>query len=165
MKFILALACFFSFSSSAQADPRISHGNWILGGSTSFSFASRGSSYFSLSPEAQYFLVDNVAAGLAGSLATSKGNTSYFISPIATFHMSITEAKTVVPYLSIKPLEYSNFSGGSGYYSSAARIGVKFFLTDSVAIGPAFEDRHYWPKNGGLSTDVGTLYGVFSIHI
>jgi hypothetical protein len=155
MKTFFALVALLCFASTAHAEvtPRLSAGNWILGGSTNLQFPTSGPAAFTMSPEVEYFVASNLAAGLSG----------YFSAPEFTIHTKASD--TVVPYLTIKPFEVGGGSTGSAYYSTAGRVGVKFFLTDSVAFGPAFEERHYWPSGGYGSSNSGVFYGVFSIHI
>ena len=164
MKILFAFAALcFATAARAETAPRLNQGDWILGGAASLQFVSSGPSYFSMSPEVEYFVVNKVAVGLAASGAVVGSQNSFFFSPEITLHTKAGD--TVVPYLTIKPYELGTGSGFGTYYTSAGRIGVKFFLTDSVSFGPAFEGRHYWPRNGGASSNTGTLYGVFSLHL
>jgi hypothetical protein len=148
----------------AHAAPKLNEGNWILGGAANFSFAKGATSSFQVSPEAEYFVIDNIALGVAGSYLVQGSYNSISIGPQVVFHMRASD--TVVPYLAVKPIVINSYTGGgSAYYSTVGRVGVKFFLNDSVSFGPAAEWRHYWPQNGGTGSDAGSFLAVFTIHI
>ena len=164
MKILVALLSLFCLAQSAHAvTPRINQGDWILGGSLSLTAASHSSTYFVGNAEAEYFVADRLATGLQYTYYATSGYSAYLAAPMATFHFRAGDI--AVPYLSVMPFEFGRYTGSSAYYASAGRLGVKFFLTDSVAFGPAVDYQHIWARGVRSASDTFIFLAVFSIHL
>lgn len=142
----------------------IKKGNWEVSGSIAYSHYS-DNDYFSVSPAAQYFFMDYFSFGLKSTYsAGSNAVTVYSLGPVASLYFPVSDS--VAPYISVAPLVWSRYaSSGRSYYRADVDVGVKFFLTDSVAFGPVVSWNHYYPSNGGKSSNGIDVMGVFSIHL
>lgn len=166
MKYILVASWLLAVSVPAFAvSPKINQGDWEVNGSMNFSHydSGYGRNSFSLAASGQKFIVDDFSLGLDGSFYAYASNTWTSIGPIATKYLWVHES--TAPYLSLLPIVVSKSTSSSYYFYSRARAGVKFFLTDSVAVGPAVEMNHSWPKSGSSSTNYFSFLGLFSIHL
>lgn len=180
MKLLLPLALAFSlfgtslvaFAEEGTIRPRIQQGDWEIGGgfnltnssrSSAYSYGSR-STYFSLSGAGQYFISDGLSIGLDAALATA-GHRSTTVSagPVATKYLF--QKDRLAPYVSMAPIRWSKTEGLSGRLSSSVRVGAKYFLTDSVAFGPALDYEHQWESRWHGDADEVSFLGLFSIHL
>jgi hypothetical protein len=166
MKKYLFLAVVLTLITTLAEAANINKGDWELGGSVSFSHL-RGndtsSTTYRLSPTAQYFLADHFSAGLSLSFVDWTGGGSYFdVGPEFTRYFMVHEQ--MAPYFSLNPITWTRI-GGLSYFKSAAALGLKFFLTDSVAFGPEVEYTYLWKKNQVAAFHNFALQGLFSIHL
>lgn len=161
LKALLLVSALISAHASAA---NIQKGNIEIDGSASLSRAYRHTS-FTLNPSAQYFLADHLSLGADTFVNTYTGSpASYGIGPVGTLYFAVSD--TVAPFFSLTPIFWSYNSWSGTYYSSTAKLGVKFFLTESVAFGPLVRfthnyATHYWSD----SSNNGALMAVFSIHL
>lgn len=163
MKFLLALLL---VAAPAFAEPNIKEGNVEVNGSfnLSRSTSSGSGTYFNIQTIGQYFIKDHLSLGADISYYTYRRNSSLAIGPAATLYFAVKE--NLAPYITLTPITWTNTSGYShNLISSTVRAGVKFFLTDSVAFGPAVEYYHFWEQHGMRSSGNISLLGVFSIHL
>lgn len=106
----------------------------------------------------QHFVADQLSIGMEGEHSQfSWGASSYKVVPVVTKYFLLGDV--VAPYVSLSPVGLFKVSTNSYWYSSV-RLGTKFFLTDSIAIGPALDFKKYWKGNW---TD-SSLLGVVSVH-
>jgi hypothetical protein len=119
------------------------------------------SSRWSVMGGAQYFFRDRFSLGLNSSFATDfHGSSLLSLGPVATYYFPLRG--NAAAFVMLNPLSWSRLSGDKGLTSSALRLGEKFFFTDSVAFGPAFQYQHIY-RNGGRNAY--SLLGVFSLHL
>lgn len=156
-----ALTLLFSFSAAHAAN--INQGDWELGGGFNLSKSSGSTSTFSSNLAAQHFFADNFSAGFEAVYRTASSSSSISAGPAFSVYFPVHE--TTVPYLRLVPIEVTDFSFSSSFLSSEIRAGLKFFFTEAVAFGPAVYYTHYWPENGGSSSNAIGLLGIFSIHL
>lgn len=168
MKAFPLLTLAFLLSSGAQAAPRILQGDWEVGGSLNFTHASlstssASSNVFAASAMGQHFFADEFSAGLELGLGATSGTTIVRAGPVATKYL-LTDDK-LAPYVSMLPILVNTRTGDSAVYSSKLRVGAKYFLTDSVAFGPAAEYEHIWDSDSAGSGNIFSFLALFSIHL
>lgn len=117
----------------------INEGNWNAGGSASFSQTTglnNNSSRFRLSPHLEYFMITGFSLG--GNFALDKpssGNSTATLGPTASYYF----------YAKDKMAAFFSASLDLGLTSATVdsilglTIGLRNFLTQSVAIGPSIE--------------------------
>lgn len=171
MKKVLAVLA-ISAASIFQANAQTDKGDWIVGGNLNLSTPSN-STYFSFSPQASYFVMDNLAIGGAVDYAFSKNggtkNNQFTIGPSARYYFNLKEDN-------IKPLVHAGF--GFGSYATktgstkistnvtSANIGggLAYFINRSVAVEGivAYTTRKVKdiPADDGLNFNIG-----FRIHL
>ncbi len=169
-KFISILLAIFSAASAEAAN--INKGNIEASGSFSLSKSSGWSGGYEnahstslfINGTGQYFFLDHFSAGLDASWATYSRGSSVSLGPVATYYFLVKE--NIAPFLMLAPLSWSKHSGNSiGDLSSTIRLGAKFFLTDSLAFGPALQ--YQWVHASRGRSDFGncSFLGEFSIHL
>ena len=156
--FLLTAVALFGFTSlNAQTEK----GSWMFGADTGVSFASSKAqgefegnevgdettiSTFSFTPNANYFVMDNLAVGLGLSFSSSKTDfgddddyktNAISVIPNATYFFK--SESSVVPYLGAGAglMSLSNGDDDIDKFSGLmimARGGIAYFLSDSVSI-------------------------------
>ena len=140
----------------------INSGNVEAGGAFDLTFG-EGYTSFTLAPDLQYFFFDKFSAGLEGYVSTFTGTkATYGVGPKATLYFATSD--TLAPYVSLTPINF-NFYPGLTLKSTSVSSGVKFFLTESVAFGPAVGWTHRYKSGAYRSRDTWSIFGVFSIHL
>jgi hypothetical protein len=123
-------------------------GDWEIGGAASFTRDVRTNQrYLSLTPHAEYFFVNRFSAG--GTVEYTDDNilgTTYGIGPSATYYITHTEHMAVSIDQSIM---WSKPYDGDNYVRGATGLALDYFVTPSIAFGPAL--RAYYYFNGGLN--------------
>ncbi len=121
---------------------QIEKGNWLLGGSGSFSSqkykgATSSDTYYDVSPNVGYFLTKNLALGLDLSLSGYPGRSILIgVNPFARYYLNKTFGQ--VSYL----------TNTAGFYSSRGfdlSIGHSLFLGEHAAFEP---EIYYRSING-----------------
>lgn len=168
MKSLVGLLLALGFlGTNAHAGMNINEGNWEVAGSGSLSYysyvGSSDNTYLYLSPQAQYFFMDQFSAGINLSYSRLGGSNFLSMSPEFTKYFSVQEK--LAPYVSVAPIGLSSGKSSSPYFFSFVNIGVKYFLTDSVAFGPALQYRRGWGINNYTGSNSVELMGMFSIHL
>lgn len=161
MRAIFIAVLFALGSASIAQAANVNEGNWEVGGGWDLSRSS-GRTSFTVRADGQYFFADQLSAGLDTSYYHSGAYDAYSLGPVVTKYVWADEK--LFPYLSMLPIAL-NKSGSYTYASSRARVGVKYFFTDSVAFGPAAEYTHYWESDRMRSSDAFSFLGLFSIHL
>ncbi|MGZ3693044.1 MAG: hypothetical protein ACXWQO_02335 [Bdellovibrionota bacterium] len=162
----LFLTLFTSLSAAAATTTANIHkGDLEVSGSMNLSADTKhfSTAYFNLDTTAQHFFADEFSAGLGASFYSYNSTTGISFGPILTKYLWVQDK--IAPYVSLTPIYWSKFSRNKATYSTYGSVGVKFFITDSVAFGPALAAYHYWPKNGGSSNTTLALLGMFAIHL
>ncbi|RZA00027.1 MAG: hypothetical protein EOP11_18765 [Proteobacteria bacterium] len=167
---LAALFCFALSATAAFAAPKINKHDWEVGGGFNFSHLSReenlpskAQNNFSLRGIGQYFLADELSAGAEISVNASGGNTYVQAGPIITKYIFVDDK--LAPYLSMLPIVVKTASNVPAGYRSTVRAGAKYFLNDSVAVGPALEYSHDWESGPYRSQENFSFLGLFSIHL
>lgn len=156
------LALFLLVPVDSQA-ANIKQGNMEVGGSTSYS-TTTSSSYFRLSPTYQYFFMDHFSAGGTADLILGTGDYTYYsLGPTATWYVLAKDE--FAPYIAVTPISWAKFRYTDAFYDTTVNVGLKYFLTDSVAVGPAVQWNHTYGRNGGNGRDTTTFLGTFAIHL
>lgn len=168
---LLLLVSFFS-AALAQAEPNLNAGNWELGGSFNLSRTSERSPYFvstdrtrfTVNLNVQAFVDDEFSVGLEAGYATAgRGTGVAYLGPVATKYLWVDDK--LAPYISMLPIRWTKAEGVPSDYSTTVRIGAKYFLTDSVAVGPAVDFTHDWGKDQNPERNTWSFLGLFSIHL
>lgn len=121
-----------------------------------------GGNSFNLFGGAQYFLADGLSAGLEFNLRRPMPRHGKMeIGPVITKYF-LTSGR-IAPYVSLSPITWSKEEGVKSYFTSGARLGAKFFITDSFAVGPAIEYKAYWGGGRGGEFEARVL-GIASYH-
>jgi hypothetical protein len=183
MKKVLFAA--FLLVSSNAIFAQVNQGQWLAGGSAQFDFGKQGDNKttdITISPDAGYFFIDQLAAGLRPEFGYSKtktkiGNvtnessyTAYSIAPFVRYYfMKSGEQVNVFAdasygFGSVKPKGGSSVSGN--YYQIKA--GPAIFLTPNTAL----EFAVYYKSMGGdayeVAGDRNNHFGLsagFQIHL
>lgn len=169
---ILLSAVLLLVSAHAEAG-KINQGDWETGGGFNLTHTSRQSSRitpatkntsFFVYAQAQYFFIDQLSAGLdAGYARSGSAFDSTNFGPVVTKYLWVDDK--IAPYVSMLPIQWNHVRGGGTSLSSSARVGAKYFLTDSVAVGPAFEFSHQWGNDTQPEANSYSFLGLFSIHL
>ena len=171
----LVAGLFIAFSGYAKAETdfgNIHKGNLQTGGTINFSHGwQTGSSFLSLqiSSPTEYFLLDHLSLGGTVSYFHSGGPSynydSFGVGPSGTYYFWTQDH--LAAYLG-EEFSYNKTSGSSIYtsycFNSRTKLGVKYFLTPSVAIGPSIEYTHQFGRQEIPTADSISLIGAFSIH-
>lgn len=163
MKFILALVLsMVSFAALADDTPvtpttalPLNMGNWEVAGSATYTRNVRSNQrYLSIMPHAEYFFANRFSAG--GTVQYTDDNvfgTTWGIGPSATYYITHTERwalsidQSILWSNSVSAVGSRSISGGN-YVQGATGLAFDFFLTPSIAFGPAL--RAYYYFNGGV---------------
>jgi hypothetical protein len=150
----------------------IHKGNWEVQGSFDLNHSSPSSSYGSYSSlsfggAAGYFFADHFSVGIetwyGSTFGESAKTSSTSVGPTLTYYFLTGDRSA--PYFYISPLRVSSGSYYPSNLDTQARIGNKFFLTESVAFGPALQFEHHWPRDNSRGFNEYALLGIFSIHL
>ena len=163
MKLLAALLLLSAAPAFADTSAKIHDGNWEVNGNINFTHYSIGGTrdYLTVEASAQHFLMDEFSAGL-DLMYSAYGSSGWLtVAPVFTKYLWVRD--NTAPYLSLMPIRFSKYSGATTTHSSTARAGVKFFLNDSVSIGPAAEFTQYW--RSGRDWNSFSFLGLFSIHL
>ncbi|MGZ3711184.1 MAG: hypothetical protein ACXVBE_05480 [Bdellovibrionota bacterium] len=165
MKQLLFLFGLMASVSAQAADTtaKIHEKDWEANGAFNLShFQGASQTNLEIQGGAQYFFLDGLSAGLDGQYY-NYGHTKFgSVAPILTKYLWVKDK--IAPYVSLVPIRFGFQSGGSTSYSSSIRPGVKFFLNDNIAVGPAIDYAHYWGPAGYQGYANMALLGLFSLH-
>jgi hypothetical protein len=159
-------------ATTAQAAPRINKGDWEIGGGLNLSHTDEASPYFgssrrtlfTLRGNGQYFVQDGLSAGLELGIASAgAASPQVQAAPVVTKYIWVDDK--LAPYVSMLPIQYNKSEKIPGTYATTVRVGAKYFLTDSVAVGPAFEYSHDWGHDQVPERNTFSFLGLFSIHL
>lgn len=159
MKKVLFIAALVAASFAGQA--QTSKGTYLLGGGAGFNStsASGGGSTTSwnLSPNAGYFVIDNLAIGTSLSVADFGGGTSFGFGPFVRYYFtSLGKAKV----FGNAGFTYNSFGGGGNSTSVGAAAGLAYFLNQSIALEAALG---YTNNTTAKTSNIGLNVG-FQIH-
>ncbi|HEU4469907.1 MAG TPA: outer membrane beta-barrel protein [Flavisolibacter sp.] len=149
----LLFASLFTISASAVfAQANINKGNWMVGGAASFSTSKYGDSddrvnQINLSPNAGYFFINQLAAGLRVDLNSTKQdfgnvestNSTFLVGPFVRYYILPASHKTNVfadagfGFGSDKT-KTNNVSVSYNTTAISLKTGVAFFLTPATAL-------------------------------
>jgi hypothetical protein len=159
---------------AAEAAPRILHGDWQVGGSLNFSYYDtevriggipnvKGA--LSVSGDGQYFFADGFSAGLELGFSARGDYRNFTVGPVVTKYIRVND--NLAPYISLLPILVDTNQGDlPPSYSTIARVGAKYFVTDSVAFGPALEYQRFWETDRRIpSLSIFRFLALFSIHL
>jgi hypothetical protein len=154
-RLMFMFAMLLIFTSGPANAANINKGNIELGGSFSLLEDTVGSGVglldqvrtWPLNLDVQYFFFDHFSAGLDTSWWSGGPTVSF--GPTATYYLPISNR--IAPFVMVSPFSYSTRLDASHYSNgllSTGRIGTKFFLSDSLSVGPALELEHRYKGNG-----------------
>jgi hypothetical protein len=140
-------------------------GDWEIGGSAVYQRNIRTNDRaFSVSPKAEYFFANRFSAG--GTVVYSDINvagvtgSNFGIGPSATYYITHTERMA----LSIdQSVVFAKPSFGDNYVQGATGLAFDYFVTDSIAFGPAL--RAYYYFNGGLNKPDDAIQLAFNFSL
>jgi hypothetical protein len=168
----LLLFTILLIGTTAQAAPRIQKGDWELGGALNFRHTDEASPYFGSTKRTlftfrgngQYFVHDGLSAGVELGISTAGvSGPQVQAGPVVTKYIWVDDK--LAPYVSMLPIQYNKSERIPGTYATTVRVGAKYFLTDSVAVGPAFEYSHDWGNDELPKRNTFSFLGLFSIHL
>lgn len=163
LKNIFITVLLLAFSSASDA-ANINKGNLGIDGSLSLDRSTSSKTYFYTSFSGQYFLKDHFSLGGDLSFSTSSNSSSYLaLGPRLSYYFYHQE--NVAHYVSLAPLTWGRPTSSRSSWSSSAAIGTKFFLTESVAVGPELEYWRLWSGRIYRTSDSFRLLGEFSIFL
>lgn len=144
----------------------IHRGNVETGGSVSFSYVSPSGSgsltSFSLSSPTQYFLIDRFSLGAAiNYFHSSLGVDSLGVGPSATYYFWTQDRLAT---FAGEEFTYNKFPGVDYFFNNRAKLGINYFITPSVAIGPSLEYGHNFGRGNTSTIDSVSVLGKFSIY-
>ena len=152
----------FDRTSSAN-NKYITEGHWSVGGGASLSYNTSSGHGLELSgyPSAQYFIMDHLSVGGEASIAWNSNRSVLGLGPALTYYFA--ESEKAVWFVS-EALFYSRYHYDSiGYgdfntsnLSARTSIGMNYFLTPSVAIGP--RGAFTWNSRG--ADTFALLFGI-----
>lgn len=145
---ILLIVCFCVQQAKAM---NINQGNWQLGGGISISRlplsdygSNSGETYVNSNADVQYFIREKIAVGSRISFTKYYGLTEFTLDPEATFYFGVAEK--LAPFVTLMPIGISKVESVDLHYSTGLLLGVRYFLSDTVAIAPMIEYRHFWNR-------------------
>jgi hypothetical protein len=127
--------------SDVGANKYITKGHWSIAGGASLSYNTGGSgANLELYPSAQYFVMDHLSVGGEAFLGLNSSYNAFGLGPAMTYYFA--ESEKAVWFVS-QGFLYSRFhydAGNSNYtyknWASHTSLGMNYFLTPSVAVGP-----------------------------
>jgi hypothetical protein len=145
------LGLFLIAPAFADEQVHLETGMWQLGGGGNFHvgntwFTTSGNSTFELnfavSPE--YFVSDSLSLGLKTGVTYDSYNVGpsssvWRLGPSATYYFAVLSR---VAYYANFNAQYHNSTSASHSYTANPGLGLNFFVTPSVAIGPVLEYSH-----------------------
>lgn len=163
---IKAVATFlFSLYFISNADAQTGKGDWLIGGILELNTA-KNSSTFEFSPNAGYFIIDNLAIGAKliysyDKLGDLKIN-SFGVGPFVRYYFTESNIK---PFFA-GDFDFQNQKISTGFGSSTENAfnyflggGAAIFINENVAVEGLIGYRHTKVKeeegNGGLNLRVG----------
>jgi hypothetical protein len=169
MRLLICVVLFLLLGILHAEAANLNQGNWTVGGGMYFNSSldpalPNRAGYFLSSANAQYFFLDGVSAGLAGSFTTSGGRSGRgSLSPILSYYFYRNEK--IAHYVSLEPMRWVKWEGIPSRWGSAISLGTKIFLNDYIAVGPEIQYERIWdnPVSSGKSNL--SFIGGFSIHL
>jgi hypothetical protein len=154
MKKVLFIAALVAASFAGQA--QTSKGTYLLGGGAGFN-STTGATTWNISPNAGYFVIDNLAAGASVSIAGAGGGTSFGVGPFVRYYfVSLGKAKV----FGNAGFNYNKPSVGGSTTSVGAAAGLAYFLNQSIALETALG---YTNNTTAKTSNIGLNVG-FQIH-
>ena len=156
------------------ANAQIARGVALIGGQGSLRISSVGSTdstdattgvNFIISPNIGYFVVDNLAMGLALDISLTSGenllgdsetNVSYSFGPYIRKYFNYRD--TVYPFAEISFGIGGNSAGGKTNSQIGIGVGAAFFVSDNVSIDPKLSFK--LGVDDPLTTDFGVDVGL-----
>lgn len=155
-RFVLVAALLFGSFSAHAVDANIKRGDWEVSGSASLDIDD--DTTFQATPRALYFLNDGFALGASLGIFVFDNFSFYTFGPEIKYYF--WQGETSAAYVS----EVIAFAFGDdidGDTVSSTTAGLNFFLTPSVALGPAAQfNYNFDDKDGDFR-----LLGMFSIYL
>ncbi|MBS1985561.1 MAG: hypothetical protein JST16_15465 [Bdellovibrionales bacterium] len=161
MKKLLTALCLFAAGSAslalAQVAPNIHQGNFKTGGSFYYgTTTSKGAqSEYYLGSTTEYFVMDHLALG--GDFSVERGGVDgdhvvSLIGPAASYYF--LESNQITAYAEFKFLKGLTDNTIQARYMGG--VGLQYFITPSVAIGPSFYSSYVMRQN--TSNNYWTYY-------
>lgn len=146
--------------------PKISKGDVMLGGSLGFAYSTYSRLSFELNPTVEYFVADRFSLGGTIGFTISDSHTYYLIGPSATYYFWRDENLTANVGAELRTGAYNWAEGRSGFSSGRFRLGLNYFLSPEVSIGPLLTlDKGFGDGAGASAIDHSTLKVQFQIHL
>jgi hypothetical protein len=170
-KILLSIVAALGLAAAGAEGANLQRGNVEVEGLFNFNHSSRVTRYtdstrrtsFYAGAKVQYFFHDLFSAGLTGSFATSGVRPLYnSVGLSMTKYFSLRQSWA--PYVGATPIMWVNATGTPSDYASSVRVGAKYFLTDSVAFGPALDYTRFWGRGALPSVNRVSFLGAFAVH-
>lgn len=157
--------------SASTFEPKVNQGDIMVGGSLGFAYHTFSRLTFELNPTIEYFVVDRLSLGGTVGLSFSEYSNSYLVGPSATYYFWKEDRLTanVGAELRIGRYEYDSYDSGRVTKTATLgrfRLGLNYFLTPEVSVGPVFTlDKRFGEGAFASAIDNGTLKVQFQIHL
>lgn len=156
-----------AFADSELADDflekKIKKGDWSIGGSAEFAYASLGGARITAAFDGQYFVADYLSLGVTTRLQGGKLSDASGIGVIGTYHFYESARSTFYVSASVNhTMLNSELYSSSDVSATLGTIGLgwNYFLTPNVAFGPRLE---YTRVLGERQTSLGNHDYQFNI--
>jgi hypothetical protein len=160
----------FAAEGSAEFIGNIHQGNWQFG-VADFSIAEHIPAYedsyhvISASLPVQYFLVDRFSLGIISSVSYNSQNKESSAIGFGPAFNAYVYAKDRLAVFFGGNLEWNRATDYADYYSSNAHVGLDFFATPAVAIGPQFNWNHWFESEDSYTFNQLNLSVNFKIFL
>jgi hypothetical protein len=137
----LALAEESAVESDVGANKYITKGHWTISGGASLSYNTGGSgANLAIYPSAQYFVMDHLSVGGEAFVGLNSSYNTFGLGPAMTYYFGESERAVWFVSQAILYNRYHYDAGSLNYtetnWSSHTSLGMNYFLTPSVAVGP-----------------------------
>lgn len=161
MKTLLLALSLTLFSGAAFAAK--TSGSYIAQGRHNFSgsteIGNRGSSYFNLTLNEEYFFTDELAVGGMFSYSSLGSTNQFLLGPSASYYFLQQDN---MAFFFHGDLAFADTNNTDGTLSMGLGVGLSYFLNNYVAVKPMVQFRHYF-EDQGYDDDFG-LNAALSIY-
>jgi hypothetical protein len=147
----------------------ITEGHYGVDSAVSFTSTSVASApatnQFALRLRGQYFLADRIGIGPAIHLNTSNSYTSLRIGPSVLWYFWAVDRLGAFISQDVTVGSVYQSGGSSSRFDSDSVLGLNYFITPSVAVGPAIELYHVFGNVNFDTINQFLFTGAFSIYL
>jgi hypothetical protein len=145
-KKIIALVGIITLSSSALFS-QIEQGTFMIGGNAYFNYSFpsgvKASSDLNISPNAGFFIVDNMAIGASMMFNSFKGGSSFSVAPFMRAYYKENFYGQLQVGFGRSSFEVAGTTTTTSGLNTELDLGYTIFLTDNIALDPALYYNFY----------------------